>query len=77
MLAFNVNATRNWWGASNGPGPVAAGSGDKVTTNVTYAPWLRSPSGASCGEGGDNEGNGNNNNDNGNNNGNNNGNGNN
>ena len=51
LSAFNVNATRNWWGAANGPGPVATGSGDRVTTNVTYAPWLRNPSGASCGEG--------------------------
>ena len=51
--AFNVNATRNWWGAPNGPGPVGPGSGDRVTTNVTFAPWLHSPSGASCGAGGD------------------------
>ncbi len=53
LSAFNVDATRNWWGAPNGPGPVATGSGDRVTTNVTYAPWLRNPSSASCGEGGD------------------------
>jgi hypothetical protein len=52
LSTFNVNAIQNWWGASNGPGPVATGSGDRVTTNVTYAPWLRSPSGATCGEGG-------------------------
>ena len=51
--AFNVNATNNWWGAANGPGPVGTGSGDKVTANVTYAPWLHNPNGASCGEGGD------------------------
>ena len=53
LSAFNVNATNNWWGAANGPGPVGTGSGDKVTTNVTYAPWLRNANGASCGEGGD------------------------
>jgi hypothetical protein len=53
LSAFNVNATNNWWGASNGPGPVGTGSGDRVTTNVTYAPWLRNPSGASCSAGGD------------------------
>ncbi|HEY0394416.1 MAG TPA: hypothetical protein VGD01_07955 [Candidatus Elarobacter sp.] len=52
LSTVNVNATNNWWGASNGPGPVATGSGDRVTANVTYAPWLRSPSGATCGEGG-------------------------
>ncbi|MDB5072664.1 MAG: hypothetical protein JWM87_3775 [Candidatus Eremiobacteraeota bacterium] len=53
LSAFNVNATNNWWGASNGPGPVGPGSGDRVTTNVTYAPWLRNPNGASCGQGGE------------------------
>lgn len=30
----------NWWGAANGPGRVGPGSGDKVSTGVTYAPWL-------------------------------------
>jgi hypothetical protein len=30
----------NWWGAANGPGPVGSGSGDKVTTGVTFQPWL-------------------------------------
>jgi parallel beta-helix repeat protein len=37
-----VDATCNWWGAANGPGPVGPGSGDKVTTNVTFTPWLTS-----------------------------------
>lgn len=37
---FNTNATCNWWGAANGPGPVGPGSGDRVSLNVTYAPWL-------------------------------------
>jgi hypothetical protein len=53
LSGFNVNATNNWWGASNGPGPVGPGTGDKVTLNVTYAPWLRNANGASCGDGGD------------------------
>src|SRR5437588_6977085 len=35
-----VNGTCNWWGAANGPGPIASGSGDKVSTGVVYAPWL-------------------------------------
>jgi hypothetical protein len=58
LSTFNVNATRNWWGAANGPGPVATGSGDRVTPFVTYAPWLRSASAASCGggEGGQRDG---------------------
>jgi uncharacterized repeat protein (TIGR01451 family) len=37
-----LNATFNWWNAANGPGPVAMGSGDKVSANVTYCPWLSS-----------------------------------
>jgi hypothetical protein len=39
-----VDATCNWWGAANGPGPVGPGSGDKVSTGVTFAPWLTSSS---------------------------------
>ncbi len=38
-----VNATCNWWGAANGPGPVGPGSGDKGSTNVTFTPWLIAP----------------------------------
>jgi hypothetical protein len=37
-----VDATNNWWGAANGPGPVGPGSGDKVSIGVTFKPWLRS-----------------------------------
>jgi parallel beta-helix repeat protein len=35
-----VDATCNWWGAANGPGPVGPGSGDKVSAGVTFLPWL-------------------------------------
>ena len=38
-----MDATNNWWGAANGPGPVGPGSGDKVSIGVTFKPWLRSP----------------------------------
>lgn len=44
-----IDATCNWWGAANGPGPVGPGSGDKVSTNVTFAPWQISPGGACLG----------------------------
>lgn len=44
------DAECNWWGANSGPGPVGPGTGDPVSTNVDYTPWLPS-SGASCGEG--------------------------
>jgi hypothetical protein len=53
LSPFTVDATRNWWGAANGPGPVGPGSGDRVTANVTYAPWLRNANDATCGEGND------------------------
>ncbi|NQU12385.1 hypothetical protein HQ590_16440, partial [bacterium] len=35
-----LNATSNWWGAADGPGPVGPGSGDEVSLNVDYSPWL-------------------------------------
>jgi len=39
-----VNAEDNYWGASDGPGPVGPGSGDKVSTMVDYDPWLTASS---------------------------------
>lgn len=35
-----VNATCNWWGAANGPASVGTGSGDPVSANVMFSPWL-------------------------------------
>ncbi len=35
-----IDATENWWGSANGPSTVGFGSGDKVSTLVTYCPWL-------------------------------------
>ncbi len=37
-----VNATNNWWGDTDrsGPGAIATGTGDKVTANVNYDPWI-------------------------------------
>jgi len=35
-----LDATNNWWGCNDGPGAVGPGSGDKVSDNVTYDPWL-------------------------------------
>jgi hypothetical protein len=37
-----TNATCNWWGTKSGPGPVGPGTGDKISTGVTYQPWLKS-----------------------------------
>jgi hypothetical protein len=39
---LSVDGECNWWGASNGPGPVGSGSGSKVSPNVDYQPWLKS-----------------------------------
>ena len=41
-----VDATGNWWGDASGPGGEGPGSGDAVTSNVEYDPWLEAP----CGE---------------------------
>jgi hypothetical protein len=35
-----LDAECNWWGAADGPGPVGPGSGDNVSLNVDYTPWL-------------------------------------
>jgi hypothetical protein len=36
-------AAYNWWGNASGPGGVGPGTGDNVTGNVTYSPWLNAP----------------------------------
>jgi uncharacterized repeat protein (TIGR01451 family) len=33
-------AENNWWGCNNGPGGAGPGDGDKISSNVTYDPWL-------------------------------------
>lgn len=48
-----VDGKCNWWGNASGPGPVGPGTGAKVSTRVTYAPWLTSP--APCGKCGNND----------------------
>jgi parallel beta-helix repeat protein len=35
-----VDATLNWWGAASGPSGVGPGTGDAVSDNVTFEPWL-------------------------------------
>jgi len=37
--AITIYATNNWWGANDGPS-TSPGSGDKVSANVDYDPWL-------------------------------------
>jgi parallel beta-helix repeat protein len=38
-VAETVNATNNWWGGANGPS-FSPGSGDKISANVLYDPYL-------------------------------------
>jgi hypothetical protein len=35
-----LDATRNWWGASDGPRGAGPGNGDAVSANVDFEPWL-------------------------------------
>ena len=36
----SVDAEYNWWGDASGPDGEGPGSGDSVSTNVDYTPWL-------------------------------------
>ena len=35
-----IDAECNYWGALSGPGPVGPGTGDTVSANVDFTPWL-------------------------------------
>ncbi len=37
-----VDGTCNWWGDASGPGGEGPGTGDSVSTGVTFLPWLQS-----------------------------------
>jgi len=39
-LPHDVDATCNWWGAHDGPSGFGPGSGDAVSDNVDYDPWV-------------------------------------
>ena len=46
VSSFNggtVNAQNNYWGDPSGPGGVGPGTGDSVTANVNYVPFLTTP----------------------------------
>ncbi len=36
-----IDAQNKWWGNASGPGPVGPGSGDNVSVNIDYDPWLQ------------------------------------
>jgi hypothetical protein len=38
-----LNAINNWWGAATGPSGAGPGTGDAVSTHVTFSPFLTSP----------------------------------
>jgi len=40
-----INATNNWWGNASGPSGDGPGTGDAVSTNVNFIPWLTNPVG--------------------------------
>jgi hypothetical protein len=41
--ADNLNARYNWWGHASGPGGEGPGTGDTISENVNYRPWLPKP----------------------------------
>jgi hypothetical protein len=43
VTGLTVDAEYNWWGDASGPSGVGPGSGDAVSTNVNYWPWLGAP----------------------------------
>jgi len=42
-ITNTLTATGNWWGAVDGPGPVAAGHGDEVSAGVDYSSFVTTP----------------------------------
>ena len=37
---FTTNATPNYWGSCDGPSGAGTGSGDSVSQNVSFTPWI-------------------------------------
>jgi hypothetical protein len=55
--SLKVDGECNWWGASNGPGAVASGSGSLVSDGVDYKPWRKSSNiGRNCDDNGNHHG---------------------
>jgi PKD repeat protein len=38
-----LNAQLNYWGDASGPSGAGSGSGDAITSNIIYCPWLNAP----------------------------------
>jgi len=45
FFSQDTSARFCYWGASDGPGGYGPGSGDEISSNVAYSPWLASPGG--------------------------------
>jgi len=43
VTEINLDATCNWWGDISGPNGVGTGTGDAVSSNVDFNPWLLGP----------------------------------
>lgn len=52
LFGINVDATKNWWGDTNGPehdtNPRTTTTGDTVINDVTFLPWLGASGGQVC-----------------------------
>ncbi|MCK4311663.1 MAG: right-handed parallel beta-helix repeat-containing protein, partial [Candidatus Cloacimonetes bacterium] len=46
-LTNGVTAEENWWGDASGPSGAGPGTGDAVSANVDYSPWLGATPGTS------------------------------
>jgi parallel beta-helix repeat protein len=44
VTGYIIDARSNWWGSATGPSGFGSGTGDVVSTNVNFAPWLSTPS---------------------------------
>jgi parallel beta-helix repeat protein len=48
---ITITAESNWWGATDGPSDQGPGSGDGVSSDVDFTPWLTAPSPDTDGDG--------------------------
>ena len=47
-ISETIDATNNWWGASDGPSGSGPGSGDAVSANVDFDPFLTKAPNSTC-----------------------------
>jgi len=49
-VSENVSARNNWWGDASGPGGAGPGTGDNISVNVDYDPWVGADVGSTVSE---------------------------